>query len=231
MQQFSIGEVFKQAWDLTKKNFGFLIGVFVFITIINLVFSALLGLLQKNLSEGFIYGALYLVVYVLSIVVSSVLALGTVKITLALADQKAASFNDLFSTLNLFWKYLGASILYGLIITGGLLLLVVPGLRWAVKYEFFVYPIVEKNAGVVESLKISGAITRGSKWPLFFLLILVMLLNLLGMLVLLVGLLVTVPLSMMISVVAYRMLCQKAPSNEVQNAKLEGSGQPAQSAA
>ena len=229
MQQFSIGEAFKQGWALTKKNFGFLIGVFVFIALINIVFTGLLSLLEKN--EGILFNALYVVIYLASIVVSSVLSLGAIKIALALADQKPAAFNDLFSTLNFFWKYLGASILYGLIVMGGLLLLIVPGLRWAVKYEFYVYALVEKNAGVIESLKISGAITKGSKWPLFFLGILVVLLNLLGILVVLVGLLVTVPLSMMVSVVAYRMLCQKAPSNEVAKAKLEGSGQPAPSVA
>lgn len=235
MQQFSIEEAFKQGWTLTKKNLGFLIGVFIVVVLVNLVFSAGLNLLQKNLGgEGAspVFYVLYLIVYILSIVVSSVLTLGVTKITLTLADQKQAVFNDLFSCIKFFWTYIGASILYGLIVTGGLFLVIIPGIRWAVKYQFFTFFIIDRNAGVVESLKLSGAVTRGHKWPLFFLIILLMLLNLLGLLVLFVGLLVTVPLTMMVSVVAYRMLCQKVPSNEVEKAKMEGvAGQVAQNPA
>lgn len=228
MNQFSLGEAFKQGWELTKKHFGFLIGVLVFTFLISLILQLVLSTLTKQ--ENIINVLLFFVVYIVTIVVGGVLTMGTIKIFLALVDKKPTSFADLFSCLNLFWQYLGASILYGLIVLGGMILFIIPGIRWAVKYQFCLNFIVEKGVGPINALKMSGAVTRGYKWQLFFLGILLMLVNFIGLLVIVIGLFVTVPLSIMTYYVAYRMLTQKVPAQDMQRVQT-GSPQPAQTPA
>ena len=48
--------------------------------------------------------------------------------SLRLSDKENAGYADLFSCFPLFFKYLIGSILYGLIVIGGLLLLIIPGI-------------------------------------------------------------------------------------------------------
>jgi uncharacterized membrane protein len=59
-------------------------------------------------------------------------------------------------------------------------------------------------------MKESSRITRGHKWPLFVFLLLLVLVNLAGLLALVVGLLVSMPVSMLAFVHAYRTLAGKA---------------------
>lgn len=236
MSQFSIGEAFKQGWALTKKHFGFLIGVIVFVFAISFILQLILQTLSKGMSgglsgEGLVYLLLYIVAYIVTVVVGGLLAMGEVKIFLALVDQKPTQFSDLFTCLHLFWNYLGAGILYGLIVFGGLILLIVPGIRWAIKYQFYMNVIVEKGVGPIEALKISGAMTRGYKWQLLGLGVLLMLVNLLGLLILVVGLFVTIPLSVMTLFVAYRMLTEKIQNPEAVNKAKSPSPQPVQTPA
>ncbi|MEA3324508.1 MAG: hypothetical protein U9Q37_05135 [Euryarchaeota archaeon] len=58
-------------------------------------------------------------------------------------------------------------ILYGFIVVGGLILLTIPGIIWAIKFQFFDYLIVDKGLGPIDALEKSSEITRGVKWDLF----------------------------------------------------------------
>ena len=106
----------------------------------------------------------------------------------------------------LFSKYILSLIIYGLIVLAGLILLIIPGIIWAIKFQFFGYFIVDKGLGPIESLKQSAKITKDTKWTLFLFGLLSGLINLLGALLLLVGLFATVPTTMMAKAFVYRKL-------------------------
>ena len=72
-------------------------------------------------------------------------------------------------------------------------MLIIPGIIWGIKFQFFSYFIVDKGLGPIEALKRSSTITKGAKWDLFLFGLLVWLINLLGALCLLVGLFATIP--------------------------------------
>jgi uncharacterized membrane protein len=93
-----------------------------------------------------------------------------------------------------------------LIILGGLLLLVVPGVIWAIKYQFAMTLVVDKKMGFNEALKTSGRITKGHKGWLFGLTILIGLMQLATIFTLFIGLIATVPLAYIIYIVVYRYL-------------------------
>ncbi|MFH0792198.1 MAG: DUF975 family protein, partial [bacterium] len=85
----------------------------------------------------------------------------------AYADNREGSFSDIYSCYPLFWKYLASSLLYGLIVFGGMILLIIPGIIWAYKFFFSQYLVIDKGLGPIAALKESSRITKGHKWNLF----------------------------------------------------------------
>jgi uncharacterized membrane protein len=120
--------------------------------------------------------------------------------------MKKPKLQIFFLLIHLFFKYLIGDILYGLIIIGGLILLIIPGIIWAIQFQFFGYLIIDKGLGPIEALKKSSKITKGAKWDLFLLGILLVLINILGALALLVGLFATIPTTMIANAFVYRKL-------------------------
>jgi uncharacterized membrane protein len=109
-----------------------------------------------------------------------------------------------------FWKYLGASILLALAVTVGFVLLIVPGIILGLMFMFATFVVIERELGPIEAMGESNRITRGHKWQLFGFVLLLVLINLLGLLALVVGLLVSIPVSTLAFVHAYRLLGGKA---------------------
>jgi uncharacterized membrane protein len=91
-------------------------------------------------------------------------------------------------------------------VAGGLILLIVPGIYLGLKYQFFSYLIVDKELGVLDSLKESSQITQGVKWQLFGFSLALIGINILGALAFGIGLLVTIPLTVVAHVFVYRKL-------------------------
>ncbi len=143
-------------------------------------------------------------------IIKLIAQIGLIKIFLKIYDNEPASVSELFSYAHLFIKYLLASLLYSLVVLGGLVLLVVPGLIWSMKYQMYALLILDKNMGIKESFKKSAVLTSGAKLQLFVFMIIMMFFNLLGAMALLVGLLITVPVSLMAYVHVYRSLLSSA---------------------
>ena len=99
-----------------------------------------------------------------------------------------------------------SSVMLGLIVIGGTLLLIIPGIIWAVKFQFYGYFIVDEQAGPVEALIKSSMITEGAKWDLFIFGFCIGVINMLGALMLIVGLFATIPTTMVALAYVYRRL-------------------------
>lgn len=200
------------AWNLFKRHGWFLSGSFL----ITLLASFLLGGLADDRT---LFGNI--ITNLLSIVVSILVSISWTTVALRYANTQKVTARDFFSRYNVFWKYLGASILYGLIVLGGIILLVVPGIIWAIKYKMFSYLIVEKGMGIRESLRESARITYGAKWKLFWFAILTGLINVLGLLVLGVGFLITAPIVMIANAHVYKSLKDRTPTDPTKTVQPE----------
>jgi uncharacterized membrane protein len=117
----------------------------------------------------------------------------------------------LFDAWDCFWRMVGAGILYGLIVLAGIILLIVPGIVWAVKFSLCFYFVIDKGLGPVQALKASSRTTIGVKWPLFGFGLLCGLINLLGLLCLVVGVFVTYPTVLIAHALVYRQLLAQTP--------------------
>lgn len=222
---FPIRGSFSRGWDLTKQHFGLVVGVLAFSFLVNFFFSAVLNATEDSMP-------LSLLANLIVLLVSGLLYLGALAIAFKLYDGKPAVFADLFSQPDKVLRYVVASILYGLIVFAGLLLLIVPGIIWAIKFQFFNYFLVDRNLSALESLQASGKLTTGHKWRILLFNLAAGLFNLAGALVFGIGLLVTIPVTMFASVGVYRWLLQRVqpePVEEKQPAekKLAENGAPA----
>jgi len=198
-KNFSISEALYFGWATTKSNLGFFIKLLIIIGPLLFIPNIIAReALEINTFLGII---LHIAGYVLTILVSIEL----VKITLIFYDYNKGQLKDLFSEYRLFFKYLLANIIYVLIILGGLLLFIIPGIIWAIKFQFFPHLIVDKKLEPIEALKQSSAITRGIKWQLLAFLLVVVIINVLGILFL-VGLFITIPITILAMAFVYRKL-------------------------
>lgn len=199
-QKFSKSEALRFGWNTMKSNLGFFIGLLIVTYLICLVPSITAELLAKKAP------ILSIVINIAGIVLSIVIQMGLIRISLRFCNNEKGEFADLFSCFPLFFKYLAGSILYTLITWVGIILLIIPGIIWAIKFQFFHYFIVDKGVGPIEALRRSSKITKGAKWDLFLFDILLMLVNLLGAICLLIGLFATIPTTMVAMAFVYRKL-------------------------
>lgn len=151
-----------------------------------------------------------MLVNAITMVLGMVVMLGIIHISLKLYRNQPATLADLWSQFKLLLPYLGANILYGLIVFGGLLLFIVPGIIWSIRYFYFSYFMVDKGLRPMAALKESARITQGQTWNLLLFTILQLLIVYLGVLALGVGLLVTIPIAFMAEVYMYDYLVKQA---------------------
>lgn len=161
--------------------------------------------LQRAGNEG---GVLSLGVQVLQ----AALMLALIRVAMKLYDGEPLAMSTPTVLLQGFGWYLLTGLLFGLIVVGGTLLLVVPGVIWAVQFGLAFFFIAEGGKDPVAALKQSSALTKGSRWPLFGFALAMAGVNLLGVLALGVGLVVTMPLTVLAAVYVFRALQGRKPA-------------------
>jgi len=217
--KFSKGESLRFGWNRTKDNLGLFIVYLIILFSVEFFFSAFAGLFEDSLPFlSFIFNVGLWIVNIISVIF-------TIKIGLRLYDnERIGSYGFLSFSSSLFFKFLLGYILYLIVVLIGLILLIVPGMYLAIKYQFVPYLIVDKNMDVIEAFKKSGKMTDGSKWNLFLLIILLVIIVLLGFLAFIVGIFVALPIAMVAVAYVYRELS----SNEVVHSDIARSDNPFQ---
>jgi hypothetical protein len=191
VRRFSKGDAIKFGWETTTGNLGLLI--------LALMIIVAIGVMPAVVSDSW-------VVATVAWVFDMAVGMGILRMTLRFVDGEKGELVDLFSTIPLIFKYLVASIVVGFVVTVGFCLLILPGIYWSVRLYMFPWVLVDKDVGPFEALRQSWEMTRGSFWNLILLGVLLCGINILGTIALLLGLLVTIPLSVVAVGYAYRRM-------------------------
>lgn len=202
-KDFPRSEALRFGWETAKKNIRFFIVVLLITFGISFIFSTLDSSFEEEaVSPRFIIG-------ILSWVVSSITSIGLIQICLNFVEKKESKYMDLFTHYDRTVNYMATSILYGLIVVAGLILLVVPAIYWGVRFQFFSYLVTEKNLGPIEALKGSWNMTADHTWQLFVYGLIVMGINILGILAIFIGMFWTIPTTQLATAYLYKHLAKK----------------------
>jgi uncharacterized membrane protein len=205
---FSIREALVTGWRATIANFW----SFLAIIVAGWIVSALTGFNAENTAaRDALAGLVTFLAWILVILIQ----MGFIRVVLKVLDGGKPAFQDFSSSFTQFLKFLAASILAGIAIAIGFILLVIPGIFLAIRLQFYSYLVIDKNMGPVESIRRSWAITRGQTWNLFILWLVLLGIILAGVLLLGVGLILAVPVTMVAAAFVYRKLSDRvAPESE-----------------
>lgn len=204
---FSIKPAIRFGWETFKKRPWFFVGA----TAIVALAYAIVGSVTSGIDAG-VAGSVderTVVGGVVNWLLTTLVSMGVTAFYLkAHDDTDGVTLASLWHPRP-FWKFFAASFLWGLAIVLGLILLIVPGVIVGLMFMFSTVIVIDRELGPIEALKESARITYGHKWTLFGFALLLMLLNIAGALVLVVGLLVSVPVSSLAFMQAYRTLAGK----------------------
>lgn len=191
---FSIKNVLNNAWELTKANLGFLVAY----QLILIALTAGYSLIDNWVVNIVIYLA------------ATIAHMGFVKSAILIVNGIKPTFDQLYIHWKKIISWLLGGFFYVLLISIGLFLLIIPGIYFMIRYGFYGYLIVDKDYGPIESLQVSSRATRGIKWKLFELFLVLILINLIGFFLLGIGLLISIPVSILAVATIYKMI-QDAP--------------------
>ena len=217
MEKFSKKEAIKFGWETVKKKILFFVLLLSLVSgapfVLGFLFHLPAVLLMAITGKKFlIFSAILILAFLgalAKLLLSLIFNLGLIKISLKFCDNEEPKFSDLISQYKLAFRYFLASILQGLIVVFGYLLFIIPGIIFSIRFGFYNYLIVDKNSKIVESLKKSWEITKGSTWNLFLFYLLLGLINVLGFLALIVGLFWSIPTTMLANAFVYRKLSEQ----------------------
>lgn len=218
----------KRAFDLTMKNLGPILIITIIYVVISIVVSTGLQLFDNamgwepsgkvysrdfgsssNVSYNFHAGGddqLSFPSSIISNIISVFFMLGATRIGLRIVSGHAFDVGMLFSGGKWLIKGFVAYILYGLAIVLGLICLIVPGIILMLRLGAYMNAMVEKDMGIIDSLKYSWNLTRGNGLNLFVIFLFSILVIIAGCIALIVGLLFAFPMMMLMWTVAYRWM-------------------------
>ena len=213
------GEILSHAWEIYKGRLGLLLGVVV--VFYGIIFgAAFAGSLIQNLilfsvagpagrggnpiAMGIAVFGLTLFFQVLNVALGAYLQAGLHVLLLRVARGENAEFIDLFSGMRFFWRFFWGTWLFQIMIGLGFLFLIIPGIILSLMFWPVFYVIVDRNTGVIESLRQAHEVTTGNYLAVFVLYLAGMGILLLGIFPgLCIGMLFTAPLFSLLWAVAY----------------------------
>lgn len=194
-----IGSAISFGWNKFVANIGPLLLAALAVFAVQAVFT----FIERGVDGRFAFW----LVRIAGNVVSIIIAMGWIRIGLNIVDGRRADVADLFVVDGGFWSYVGASIVFGICVTIGLIFFIVPGIIIALIWFFYGYNIVDKGDSMMEAFARSNQLTKGRKGQLFVFMLVLALLNIVGLLLLIVGVLVTAAISLIAVAYVYRRLC------------------------
>lgn len=203
-------DIFRHAWDTWKNNLALVVGAALVVFGITFALSIVAGLTELGLQDNGRSTAASNSVAVIFNIVSNILqiflGIGQVQLMCALLRGQPAEISMLFAGGGRFWATLGVSILFGLMLFGGFLLLIVPGVIILFKFWPCYYLVVDRSVPVMKSFGLAAETTRGNSLNTFLIGLCAMGIGLLGVLACVVGVLFAQPLAMLLICCGYLMM-------------------------
>ncbi|MBY0110849.1 hypothetical protein K2Y00_02490 [Patescibacteria group bacterium] len=217
--KLSVKECLSFGWTTFKKRPWIFVKAGVALALVSIAFN----IMSSAIQFGFEATASPLAI-ILFLIAFVLLSLVSVYINIVLNNMGVTQFylraHENTETLTVkdlwaprpFWKYVFTTILVAFAFLLGIILLIVPGIIAMLMFGMSLYLVMDRGMDPVPAMKESARITKGNRWRLLGLYAAILGLNIVGMLLLVVGLLVTVPVTMLAAVHAYKTLAGNQPA-------------------
>jgi uncharacterized membrane protein len=148
---------------------------------------------------------------ILLAILFSILQMGAYKAAIEAVNGVKSKWSVLISETSFIrvLMFMVISIAYALLVIFGMILLIVPGIYFALKYQYALYFYLEKNTSFSESFKLSAQATKGVKWKLFGFGLFSFLLVIAGFLLFFVGMFITIPVVYLADFYVYKKLSKQ----------------------
>lgn len=166
LSEMSVGEILDSALKLYRSNWKTFLAI---VAIVMVPYIFIQSILVSSLAP--VFGAILTLVlaFIITPFVTGAVAKATADIYLGSSPEVGETYSFALGKLG---SLLIVSILYGLVVVGGLILLIIPGIYFAVKYIFSTTAVIVENRSGIDALKRSGALSKEFFWKIFGTLIL-----------------------------------------------------------
>jgi hypothetical protein len=196
---FAMGDALSYGWNAYWKNIGPMLVIAVVVVLIQIAFSAVASSIDATVPR--------VLVQIIGNLVGLLITLGWLRVALGITNGVKPELADVFKAEG-YGVFLLASILFYIGVVIGLILLIIPGIIVIATFGFYGFVIAERGEGVavLESLQRSAELTRGHRWTLFGMAIVLFLVNIVGLIACFVGVVFTLGITLITWAYLYRAL-------------------------
>jgi DNA-directed RNA polymerase subunit RPC12/RpoP len=218
------GTVINASWRIYQRNMGVVLGLVILGTIINMVVGFGAGMLsgmvqvailQNNPQDALLANLVGIPIQnFLPLVITSFVFGGMHLGLLKAARGENAEVSDLFAGGRYYLRMLVCSFLFQLMVLIGAVLCVVPAIILALMFWPYTYVLVDRDPPGIGALSEAKDVTQNNWGQVFVLALAAFGINLLGLIAACVGLIFTIPLTMLMFAVAYCHMTGQATADE-----------------
>lgn len=178
-KQIEIGPAFRWGWDTFTKDFWYFLLLFLLVIFLP-------NLVIRYKANNFFFNFV-------SLFISTWMACGITRILLDYYRGKKDEMSTIFTYVKPYWNVLLATIFLGILIFVGLIFFIIPGVYLAIKYQFTINLIIDKDMDILDSMKKSAEMSEGIKMDLFLFGLTTMGVVILGFIALGIGIFIAIP--------------------------------------
>src|SRR5438552_1918138 len=134
-----VRNLFIESWELLSKNFSSLLPLFVTVVLLNFL-TSWVGENYKSINTF-----VNLILNIILVIAEISLYYAVTKVALKLTDHQTVNLSNLGLITKEGLRYFLTSLAYFLLVVVGLILLIIPGIYFGLKYFFVSYLVVDKK--------------------------------------------------------------------------------------
>lgn len=222
-QPIDVGDILNRTWIIFKVHWGMCTLAFFVTWIIQVAFGLIVGQLSLlslhaagvGQNQDVVEGAAQILTQIASFLFTTWIKAGLSLFMLNVAKGGTPNISDVFAGGRYFLAMLPARFLFYLMWMLGMAACFVPGIILVLMFCQYYLIIIDRDAGAIESLRLSSRITYGNKANLFLLGLAMFGIGVLGVLALCVGMFFATALNFLMLAVAYLAMTGQRTADEL----------------
>lgn len=200
-QTVGVGDAISFGWNKFKDNAGVWVGIVLIAAVIQIV----LNFVFRGSDDSVVFSLWSVIGTLVTTIVGYLINAALIRGALHEVDGNKPAIGSFFQFANVA-SIIIASIIVGIAVTVGFVLLIIPGIIVTFLTWWTLQFVVDRNEDAISAIKSSFRAISSNAGPLFVLALALVGINILGVIPCGLGLLVTIPITIIASTYAYRIV-------------------------